>query len=265
MQCPGCRAAVPSNSRFCAQCGTKIEPGGDAKPDQTQSMGSTPGSRPAGSLVGGRYKILGIAGEGGMGIVYKAEDPRLRRTVALKFLPAALNHDPEAKKRFLREAQAAAILDHPAICPVYEVDEAGGEMFLAMAFIEGRSLKDRIAEGRLPLVEVVGIAGQVAEGLKAAHERGVIHRDIKPANIMLSREGQVRITDFGLASLDDGVDLTRPQTVLGTPAYMSPEQVRGERTDERTDIWSFGCTLFEMATGGRPFAGDRASDILDRS
>jgi len=198
-----------------------------------------------------------------MGVVFKAEDTKLRRTVALKFLPAAIALDPEAKKRFLREAQAAAILDHPNICPVYEVDDAEGEMFLTMAFVEGRSLKDRIAEGRLPLIETLSIAVQVAEGLKAAHERGVIHRDVKPANIMLGREGQVRITDFGLASLEGGVDLTRPQTILGTPAYMSPEQVRGEKTDARTDVWSFGCTLFEMTTGKRPFAGEHAHDIRD--
>jgi len=216
-----------------------------------------------GSLVGARYRILGSAGEGGMGVVYKAEDNKLRRCVALKFLPAAIALDPEAKKRFLREAQAAAILDHPNICPVYEVDEAESEMFLTMAFVEGRSLKERIAEGPLPLIEVLNIAVQVCEGLKAAHERGVVHRDVKPANIMLNREGQVRITDFGLASLEGGADLTRPQTVLGTPAYMSPEQVRGEKTDQRTDVWSFGCTLFEMATDRRPFVGEHAHDIRD--
>ena len=196
-----------------------------------------------------------------MGVVYKAEDTKLRRTVALKFLPAATALDPEAKGRFLREAQAAAILDHPNICPVYEADESGGEMFLTMAFIEGRSLKDRIAEGRLPLVEALTIAVQVAEGLEAAHERGVVHRDIKPANIMLGREGQARVTDFGLASLEGGVDLTRPQTVMGTPAYMSPEQVRGEKTDGRTDIWSFGSTLFEMMTARRPFPGEQAHEV----
>ena len=198
-----------------------------------------------------------------MGVVFKAEDTKLRRTVALKFLPEEIGRDPEAKKRFLREAQAAAILDHPNICPVYEVDESEGEMFLTMAFIEGRSLKERIAEGPLPLIEVLNVAAQVSEGLRAAHEKGVVHRDIKPANIMLNREGQVRITDFGLASLEGGIDLTRPQTVLGTPAYMSPEQVRGEKTDLRTDIWSFGCTLFEMTTGRRPFAGERTHEVRD--
>jgi TolB-like protein/lipoprotein NlpI len=230
----------------------------------TRSMPLPPGARRPGDLVGGRYKILGRAGEGGMGVVYKAEDSKLRRTVALKFLPAAAALDPDAKKRFLREAQAAAALDHPNICPLYEIDEAGDGMFLTMAFVEGRSLKDRIAEGRLPLVEALAVAAQVGEGLKAAHGRGVVHRDIKPANIMLGREGQARVTDFGLASLEGGVEVTRPQTSLGTPAYMSPEQFRGERTDARADVWSFGCTLFEMTTGRRPFEGERIAEIRER-
>jgi len=262
VKCPTCLFETASDSHFCPQCGTRIERLGDGEGlAATRSMSPPPGARRPGSLVGGRYRILGSAGEGGMGVVYKAEDTKLRRTVALKFLPAAIALDPEAKKRFLREAQAAAILDNPNICPVHEIDEAGGEMFLTMAFVEGRSLKDRIAEGRLPLVEVLGVAIQVAEGLAAAHERGVVHRDIKPANVMLGRQGQVRITDFGLASLEGGVDLTRPQTILGTPAYMSPEQVRGEKTDGRTDVWSFGCTLFEMSTGRRPFIGEHGQTI----
>jgi TolB-like protein/Flp pilus assembly protein TadD/predicted Ser/Thr protein kinase len=214
-----------------------------------------------GRLVGNRYKLLNIVGQGGMGVVFKAADAKLRRTVALKFLPEEIGRDPEAKKRFLREAQAAAILDHPNICPVYEVDESEGEMFLTMAFIEGSSLKERIAEGPLPLIEVLNVAAQVSEALKAAHEKGVVHRDVKPANIMLNREGQVRITDFGLASVEGGADLTRSQTVLGTAAYMSPEQVRGEKTDGRTDIWSFGCTLFEMTTGRRPFVGEHGQAV----
>jgi len=264
MRCPNCRFEAASDSRFCPQCGMPIgTDGGDGKLAETRPMPQVPGTRPAGSLVAGRYKILGTAGAGGMGIVYKAEDTKLRRTVALKFLPAAMALDPQAKKRFLREAQAAAILDHPNICPVHEVDEAEGEMFMAMAFIEGRSLKERIAEGPLPLMEALGIAVQVADGLESAHDKGVVHRDIKPANIMLNSEGQARITDFGLASLEGGVDLTRPQTVLGTPAYMSPEQFRGEKADARTDIWSFGVTLFETVTGRRPFPADGAADVRD--
>ena len=265
MKCPKCQAETAPGGRFCPACGTAVGgPAGAPGADATRSMPVPRGFRPAGSLVAGRYRVLGAAGEGGMGVVYKAEDTRLRRTVALKFLPASLARDLEAKKRFLREAQAAAALDHPNICPVHEVDEAEGEMFLAMAFVEGRTLKDRIAEGPLPLAEALAVAVQVAEGLRAAHERGVVHRDVKPANIMLGRDGQVRVTDFGLASLEGGADLTAPQTVLGTPAYMSPEQTRGERTDGRTDVWSFGCTLYEMATGRRPFEGELAREVRAR-
>jgi len=261
MKCPKCASDNTDNSKFCNNCGTSFgieeQPGFSAtKTLETPIQGTAKGS-----LVAGKYRILEEIGRGGMGIVYKAEDTKLRRTVALKFLPEEISRDPQAKKRFLREAQAAAILDHPNICPVHEVDEAEGEMFLTMAFIEGHSLKERIAEGPLPLIEVLNIAVQVCEGLKTAHEKGVVHRDIKPANIMLNLEGQVRITDFGLASLEGGADLTRPQTILGTAAYMSPEQVRGEKTDQHTDVWSFGCTLYEMATGRRPFVGEHGQAV----
>jgi len=204
VKCPICRFEAASDSPFCSQCGTRIAVPEDGALFATRSMTAPSNLHQPGRLVGGRYKLLNIIGQGGMGVVFKAEDTKLRRTVALKFLPEEIGRDPEAKKRFLREAQAAAILDHPNICPVYEVDESEGEMFLTMAFIEGRSLKERIAESPLPLIEVLNVAAHVAEGLKAAHEKGVVHRDIKPANIMLNREGQVRITDFGLASVEGG-------------------------------------------------------------
>ena len=199
------------------------------------------------------YKILKKIGQGGMGVVYKAEDTKLRRTVALKFLPQDLAHDPEAKRRFMQEAQAAAALDHPHICTVYEIDEADGRIFIAMAFISGQSLKENLERESLEVDEAVGIAAQAAAGLRAAHDKGIVHRDIKPANIMLTESGQVKIMDFGLAKLSWGADLTRTAAVMGTAAYMSPEQVRGEPADHRTDIWSLGCTLYEMLTGSRPF------------
>ena len=263
MKCPSCRSEVSTDGDFCPRCGTKVEALGEGGLSATRSFAAPEGRHQPGQLVGGRYKLLSAAGSGGMGIVFKAEDKKLRRTVALKFLPAEIGADPQAKMRFLREAQAAAGLDHPNICPVHEIDETGGEMFLTMAFIEGRSLKERIEKGPLPLIEVLNISAQIAEGLKAAHGRGVVHRDVKPANIMLNREGQVRVTDFGLASVEGGAELTRPQTVLGTAAYMSPEQLRGERTDGRTDIWSFGCTLFEMTTGRRPFVGGQGQTVAN--
>ncbi len=199
------------------------------------------------------YKILAKIGEGGMGVVYKAEDTKLRRTVALKFLPPELMRDQEAKERFLQEAQAAAALDHPNICTIYEINESEGHTYISMANIKGQSLKEKIASGPIKLEEVLDIAIHTAEGLKEAHENGVVHRDIKPANIMLTQKDQVKIMDFGLAKLTWGVDLTKTATIMGTVAYMSPEQASGEKIDHRTDIWSLGCVLYEMLAGQRPF------------
>jgi serine/threonine protein kinase/lipopolysaccharide biosynthesis regulator YciM len=199
------------------------------------------------------YKILAKIGEGGMGVVYKAEDTKLKRTVALKFLPQELTRDPEAAERFVQEAQAAAALDHSNICIVYEIDEADGKTFIAMGYIEGESLKEKIAAGKLKIDEALDMAIQVAQGLQEAHKKGIVHRDIKPANIMLTEIGQVKIMDFGLAKLSWGIDLTKTATIMGTVAYMSPEQARGETVDQRTDIWSLGAMFYEMLTGERPF------------
>jgi serine/threonine protein kinase/Tfp pilus assembly protein PilF len=201
------------------------------------------------------YKILEKIGEGGMGVVYKAEDTKLKRTVALKFLPKELMRDSEAKERFVQEAQAAAALDHPNICTVYEINELEGQTFISMAYLEGQSLKERIKSGPIELEETLDIAIHAAEGLKEAHEKGIIHRDIKPANIILTPKGLVKIMDFGLAKLTWGIDLTKTATIMGTVAYMSPEQATGGEIDCRTDIWSLGCVLYEMIAGQRPFKG----------
>jgi serine/threonine protein kinase/Flp pilus assembly protein TadD len=199
------------------------------------------------------YRIIEKIGEGGMGVVYKAEDTKLRRIVALKFLPAELTRDKEAKERFVQEAQAAAALDHTNICTVHEIDEVEGKTFISMAYIKGQSLKEKIASGPIELKEVLDISIHTAEGLKEAHENGIVHRDIKPANIMLTKKGKVKIMDFGLAKLSWGVDLTKTAAIMGTVAYMSPEQASGEKIDHRTDIWSLGCVLYEMLAGQRPF------------
>jgi len=199
------------------------------------------------------YKILEKIGEGGMGVVYRAEDTKLKRTVALKFLPPELIKDEEAKERFIQEAQAAAALDHPNICTVHEINEFDDQTYITMAFVKGQSLKTKIKAGQLELDEILKIASQIAEGLRAAHKKGITHRDIKPANIMLTKEGLVKIMDFGLAKLTWGVDLTKTATIMGTVAYMSPEQASGGEIDRRTDIWSLGCVLYEMLSGQRPF------------
>ena len=208
------------------------------------------------------YKITVKLGEGGMGVVYKAEDSKLKRPVALKFLRADVLEDEEHKERFLREAQAAAALDHPNICTVYEIDEADGQTFLSMAYLEGETVKDKIKSRPLKLDEALDIAIQTAQGLQAAHEKGIVHRDIKSANLMATPQGQVKIMDFGLAQLAERSQLTKTTTMLGTPAYMSPEQARRERTDRRTDIWSLGVVIYEMVTGRLPFEGERQEAVV---
>ena len=208
------------------------------------------------------YRITEKLGEGGMGVVYKAEDTKLKRPVALKFLRSDVLEDEEHKERFLREAQAAAALDHPNICTVHEIDEVDGEMFIAMAYLEGRTVKRKVAERPLKLEEALDIAIQTAQGLQAAHEKGIVHRDIKSSNLMITPQGQVKIMDFGLAQLAERSQLTKTATILGTPAYMSPEQAQRLPTDRRTDIWSLGVVIYEMATGKLPFEGERQEAVL---
>ncbi|MCI0698126.1 protein kinase [candidate division KSB1 bacterium] len=208
------------------------------------------------------YKILAKLGEGGMGVVYKAEDTKLKRIVALKFL-SAIALGGEEKNRFLREAQAAAALNHPNICTIHAIDEVDGQMFIAMEFIEGQSLREKIEAGPLKIDEAIKFAIQIAEGLQAAHEKGITHRDIKSANIMITEKGQVKIMDFGLAKLArGGTMLTKEGMTLGTAAYMSPEQARGEAVDHRTDIWSLGVVLYEMISGRLPFRGEYESAMI---
>jgi serine/threonine-protein kinase len=188
-----------------------------------------------------------------MGVVWLAEDVRLKRPVALKFLSAEQAAAAPARARFLREAQAAAALDSPHVCTVYEAGEADGRAYIAMAYIEGRSLRDRLAAGPLPVDDALAIARQIAEGLAQAHLRAVVHRDIKPANIMLAGDGTAKVTDFGLARIEGSGESTRTAGVVGTLAYMSPEQAQGLSTDPRTDVWSLGCVIYEMLAGRAPF------------
>ena len=205
------------------------------------------------------YKITEQLGEGGMGVVYKAEDTKLERTVALKFLASHLMANEEAAKRFTREAKAAAALDHPNICTVYEIDEADDRTFIAMAHLEGETLDKKIAAGPLSLDDALDIAVQIARGLEAAHRKSIFHRDIKPSNVMLLGQGSerlIKIMDFGLAQLAERSRLTDLDTTLGTMAYMSPEQTQGAGTDQRTDLWALGCVMYEMISGQLPFRGD---------
>lgn len=209
------------------------------------------------------YKILEKLGEGGMGVVYKADDTKLRRSVALKFLAPELTRDAEAKKRFIHEAQAASALDHPNIAVVHEIDETDdGRSFICMAYYPGKTLKELIEEGPLPIDKAVDIAIQIADGLQRAHEAGIIHRDIKPANVILTERGEVKIVDFGIAKLSGTTQQTRTGPTAGTAAYMSPEQARGQEVDHRSDLFSLGIVLYEMVTGKRPFQGEHEPALL---
>ena len=223
----------------------------------------------------GPYEIVAPLGAGAMGEVYRARDTKLNRDVALKVLPERFALDPDRLARFTREAQLLAALNHPNIAAIYGLEESNGAQALVLELVDGPTLADRIALGPIPLDEALTIARQIAEALEAAHEKGIIHRDLKPANIKIARNGVVKVLDFGLAKVWDGApqsDLSGSprltatdlgeRTILGTPAYMSPEQARGQSLDRRTDIWSFGCVLYEMLTGRAPFAGDTISDTL---
>jgi Tol biopolymer transport system component len=225
------------------------------------------GSLPETSVLSGRtishFRIAEPLGGGGMGVVYRAEDTQLGRSVALKFLAPELVRDPESKARFLTEARAASALDHPNLCTILEVGESEeGMLFLAMPCYDGESLQRRLARGALPIDQAIDVAAQAAQGLAKAHSQGIIHRDIKPGNLFLTADGHVKILDFGIAKLSGEVGPTRLGSALGTPSYMAPEQTRGEGVDARADVWSLGVVLYEMLAGKRPFIGGTGTAVV---
>lgn len=208
------------------------------------------------------YKIMEKLGDGGRSTVYKAEDVRLQRIVAIKIMSEKLLRNPKARLRFLREAQTVAQLDHPNICAVYEVDAVEGHTFIAMAYVEGQSLSQMTKMGPLDIKEALSIGLQTARGLNAAHKKKIIHRDIKDGNIMITEEGVAKILDFGLSKPLEKEDITRPRAILGTVPFMSPEQATGEPVDYGTDIWSLGVVMYRMLTGKHPFTGRNVGEMI---
>lgn len=263
IRCPQCQTDNPSDSSFCKRCATPL-PQKDETLVVTHDVPEVSPPGPAvGSTVRGRYKLLEKLGSGGMGVVYKAKDLRLDRTVALKFLPSRLTADSEHKQRFIQEAHAASILDHTNICTIYEIDETEeGQMYIAMTYYEGETLKMSIRKGPMPLPEAVDIVSQVVHGLAKAHSKGIIHRDVKPANVIVTPDGVAKILDFGLAKLAGERKMTDTQGVMGTASYMSPEQAEGKSVDHRTDLWSLGVVFYEVLTGRAPFTGENIQAIL---
>lgn len=276
IKCPKCHSDNTDTARFCSNCATSLGASRDHEPSLTKTLESPAHVAAPGTVIAGHYEVQEKLGQGGMGEVYRALDKNLGRQVAIKILPEEFSTDLERLARFEREAKLLATLNHPNIAAVYGFEEAKGFRFLVLELVEGETLQTRLDRGALPMDEALETCRQVAEGLEAAHERGVIHRDLKPGNIMITPEGKVKILDFGLAKAYGGettradieksptitAQMTEPGVILGTAAYMSPEQARSRPVDKRTDIWAFGCVLYECLTGKRAFQGETVSDTL---
>jgi serine/threonine-protein kinase len=276
VKCPKCQSDNTDFARFCSNCATALSQAGQPSAALTKTPESPAFVLSKGSLITGKYRVLEEIGRGGMGVVYKAEDTKLARKVAIKVLPEVFTQDPERLARFEREARVLASLNHPDIAAIYGVEEAEGKRFLVLELVEGETLAERLSRGALPLEDTLDVCRQIAEGLEGAHEKGIIHRDLKPSNVKITPERKVKILDFGLAKafhdqvseVDIGksptitADMTEPGVILGSAAYMSPEQATGRPVDKRADIWAFGCILYECLTGKRPFQGDTVTETL---
>ncbi len=262
VKCPKCQFENPADTRFCGNCAAPLESAQEIILSKTMTIQQSPKFMSKGRMLAGKYRIVEPVGKGGMGVVYKAEDTKLKRSVALKFLPPELAESPEAGERFMREAQAAAALSHPHICTIHEIGEEEEQSFIVMEYIEGQSLRQKILNGPLDQSEALDVVVQVAEGLEEAHKNGIVHRDIKSSNIMLTKKGMAKVMDFGLAKVFGGSLITREATTMGTVAYMSPEQAKGEVIDHRTDIWSLGVVFYEMITGQLPFKGEYDQSMI---
>jgi serine/threonine protein kinase len=276
MKCPKCNSENTDTARFCNNCATSLFKADNIRPSFTQTLESPVQVVARGSVFSSRYEILEKIGEGGMGEVYLALDRNLDRKVAIKILPGAFADDKERLSRFEREAKLLAVLNHPNIATIHGLEESDGRRFIVMELAEGEALRTRLNGGPLEVGETLELCRQITEALEAAHEKGIIHRDLKPGNIMITPEGKIKILDFGLAKAYTGettnidieksptitAQMTEPGVILGTAAYMSPEQARGRSADKRSDIWAFGCVLYECLTGKRTFQGETVTDTL---
>jgi Tol biopolymer transport system component len=271
MKCPKCHADNPDTSRFCSNCATQITRDGPLPDSLTKTLETPVHALANGTLVAGKYRVVGEIGRGGMGVVYRAHDEALARDVAIKVLPPEFASDPERLRRFEQEAKAAGQLNHPNILVVYDVGTHKGAPYIVTELLEGESLRERLSGGALPARKATETAVQIAKGLSAAHEKGIIHRDLKPDNVFVTKDGHVKILDFGLAKLARSRDeltgatlteATHPGMVLGTVGYMSPEQVLGKPLDARSDLFSLGVVLYEMLSGTRPFQKDTAPETM---
>ncbi len=271
--CPACEKPTDESQRYCPACGTDLElpdsPTGTAPRPLPQTPRPDAKTRDAGdrfvsgTVLAGRYRIVGLLGRGGMGEVYRADDLKLEQAVALKFLPRALEGDPDRLERLYAEVRTARQVSHPSVCRVWDIGEAEGQHFLSMEFVDGENLASLLRRiGRFPLDKATDVSRQIAEGLAAAHAKGLLHRDLKPANVMLDGQGQVRLTDFGLAGLADS--LSGEDVRSGTPSYMSPEQLVGREVSVRSDIYSLGLVIYELVTGRRAFEGKSFAELARR-
>jgi eukaryotic-like serine/threonine-protein kinase len=276
VKCPKCHFENPDDTSYCGKCATPLAASDEALGSLTKIIDAAGRDLVKGTLISGKYRIIDKLGAGGMGEVYQAEDLSLNRQVAIKVLPPVFAADRERLARFEREARVLASLNHPNIAMIYGVEEADGKRFLVLELVEGETLAERLSQGPPPIEDALEICLQIAEGLEGAHEKNIIHRDLKPSNVKMTPEGKVKILDFGLArAYHDQIsdvdlaksptitaDMTRPGVILGTAAYMSPEQAKGKAVDKRADIWAFGCILFEMLTGRAAFPGKDVTEIL---
>jgi class 3 adenylate cyclase/tetratricopeptide (TPR) repeat protein len=264
MKCPHCETQNPEDSQFCINCATPFTFSDDTLIADYDALPLPKKSIKPKKIFAGRYYLIDKLGMGGMGVVYKAQDDKLKRFVALKFLPTSLSTHKDAKLHFMQEAQTASILDHQNICTIHEIDETDdGQMYIAMAYYEGETLKKKIEKGAVPLAEAVEIVLQIARGLSKAHGQGIIHRDIKPANIIETGDRVIKILDFGLAKLASEARPALSSSLIGTPAYMSPEQAERESLDHGTDLWSLGVVFYELLTGHLPFQGETQQSMLE--